>query len=64
MNLPNALGLLRIFLVAPFLVAIIYRHFPLALVTAIACFHYIWGGVQLFSKSNDQNDPQKKVHHE
>ncbi|MCK4508814.1 MAG: CDP-alcohol phosphatidyltransferase family protein, partial [Desulfuromonadales bacterium] len=32
MNLPNALSLLRLFLVAPFLVAIIYRHFPLALV--------------------------------
>lgn len=30
-NLPNALSLLRVFLVAPFLIAIIYRHFPLAL---------------------------------
>ena len=32
MNLPNALSLLRVFLVAPFLVAVIYRHFPLAMV--------------------------------
>lgn len=32
MNLPNALSLLRVFLVAPFLIAIIYRHFPLALI--------------------------------
>lgn len=30
-NLPNALSLLRVFLVAPFLIAVIYRHFPLAL---------------------------------
>ena len=30
MNLPNALSLLRIFLVAPFLVAVIYRQYPLA----------------------------------
>lgn len=32
MNLPNALSLLRVFLVAPFLIAIIYRQFSLALV--------------------------------
>lgn len=32
MNLPNALSLFRVVLVAPFLIAIIYRHFPLALV--------------------------------
>lgn len=32
MNLPNALSLLRIFLVAPFLAAVIYRQFALALV--------------------------------
>lgn len=32
MNIPNALSLLRIFMVAPFLVAVIYRQFPLALV--------------------------------
>ena len=31
MNLPNALSLLRVFLVAPFLIAVIYRHFPIAL---------------------------------
>ncbi len=31
MNIPNALSLLRILLVAPFLIAVIYRHFPLAL---------------------------------
>lgn len=32
MNLPNALSLLRIFMVTPFLIAVIYRQFPLALV--------------------------------
>jgi cardiolipin synthase (CMP-forming) len=31
-NLPNALSLLRIFLVTPFLIAVIYRQFPLALI--------------------------------
>ncbi len=31
MNIPNALSLLRVFLVAPFLVAVIYRQFGLAL---------------------------------
>ena len=31
MNVPNALSLLRIFLVAPFLVAVIYRQYPFAL---------------------------------
>jgi len=31
MNLPNTISLLRILLVAPFLTAIIYRHYPLAL---------------------------------
>lgn len=36
MNLPNALSLLRIFLVAPFLTAVIYRQFPLALVLVLA----------------------------
>ncbi len=30
MNIPNALSLMRIFLVAPFLVAVIYRQYPLA----------------------------------
>ncbi len=39
MNLPNALSLLRVFLVAPFLIAVIYRQFPLALIIfAIAGF--------------------------
>jgi cardiolipin synthase len=39
MNLPNALSLLRVFLVAPFLVAVIYRQFPLALIIfAVAGF--------------------------
>lgn len=38
-NLPNALSLLRVFMVAPFLVAVIYRQFPLALVIfAVAGF--------------------------
>jgi cardiolipin synthase len=38
-NIPNALSLLRVFMVAPFLVAVIYRQFPLALVIfAIAGF--------------------------
>ncbi|MBE9486113.1 MAG: CDP-alcohol phosphatidyltransferase family protein [Chloroflexi bacterium] len=32
MNFPNALSLLRVFMVTPFLVAVIYRQFPLALV--------------------------------
>ena len=32
MNLPNALSLLRIFLVTPFLIAVIYRQFSLALI--------------------------------
>ena len=36
MNLPNALSLLRIFLVAPFLIAVIYRQYPLALVLFVA----------------------------
>lgn len=31
MNIPNALSLLRVFMVAPFLIAVIYRHFPIAL---------------------------------
>lgn len=31
MNIPNTLSLLRVFLVAPFLIAILYRHYPLAL---------------------------------
>lgn len=31
MNIPNSLSLLRVFMVAPFLVAVIYRQFPLAL---------------------------------
>jgi cardiolipin synthase len=31
-NIPNALSLLRIFMVAPFLIAVIYRQFPLALI--------------------------------
>ena len=31
MNLPNAISLLRILLVAPFLVAVVYRYYPLAL---------------------------------
>jgi cardiolipin synthase len=30
-NIPNSLSLLRVFMVAPFLVAVIYRQFPLAL---------------------------------
>ena len=39
MNIPNALSLLRVFMVAPFLVAVIYRQFPLALgIFAIAGF--------------------------
>lgn len=32
MNFPNALSLLRIFMVAPFLITVIYRQYPLALV--------------------------------
>ena len=32
MNIPNALSLLRVFMVAPFLVAVIYSQFPLALI--------------------------------
>ena len=36
MNIPNALSLLRILLVAPFLIAIIYHHFPLALALFVA----------------------------
>lgn len=36
MNLPNALSLLRIFMVTPFLIAVIYRQFPLALVILAA----------------------------
>lgn len=32
MNIPNVLSLLRIFMVAPFLIAVIYRQFTLALV--------------------------------
>jgi cardiolipin synthase len=35
-NIPNALSLLRIFLVAPFLIAVIYRHYPLALALFVA----------------------------
>jgi cardiolipin synthase len=35
-NLPNALSLLRIFLVTPFLIAVIYRQFSLALIVFIA----------------------------
>ena len=31
MNIPNALSLLRVFLVAPFLVAVIYGYFAVAL---------------------------------
>ncbi len=34
------------------------------LVTAVACFHYIWSGIQLFSKENDQEGQPKKAHHE
>ena len=38
-NIPNALSLLRVFMVAPFLVAVIYRQFPLALtIFAVAGF--------------------------
>ena len=38
-NIPNALSLLRVFMVAPFLVAVIYRQFPIALIIfAIAGF--------------------------
>lgn len=35
MSIPNALSLLRIFLVAPFLVAVIYRQFALALILCL-----------------------------
>lgn len=31
MNIPNALSLMRVFLVAPFLIAVIYHQYPLAL---------------------------------
>lgn len=36
LNLPNLLSLLRIFLVAPFLIALIYHHYALALIIFIA----------------------------
>ena len=35
-NIPNSLSLLRVFMVAPFLVAVIYRQFPLALAIFVA----------------------------
>lgn len=38
-NIPNALSLLRVFMVAPFLVAVIYRQLPIALaIFAVAGF--------------------------
>lgn len=36
MNIPNSLSLLRIFLVTPFLIAVIYQQYPLALVLFVA----------------------------
>jgi cardiolipin synthase len=36
MNIPNSLSLLRVFLVAPFLIAVLYHHYALALTLFVA----------------------------